>query len=102
MSDIEKDFAENEFGPDYVTLQDEDGTEYELEVLGSIEVDGVEYMAFCDADAPDDAEALEITIFRIEENEDGTLDYVGLDDDEELEKVYAAFLEDAVEDDEEE
>ena len=103
MSDIEKNLGEEQdFGPDYVTLQDEDGTEYELEVLGAVEVDGNDYMAFCDANVPDDTEALEIIIFRVEENDDGTLDYVGLDSDEELQKVYAVFLEeiDVDEDDE--
>ena len=104
MSDIEKDFGENEneYGPDYVTLQDEDGIEYELEVLGAVEVDGKDYMAFCDADTPDDSEALEIIIFRVEENEDGTLDYVGLEDDDELERVYAAFLDEATGDEDDE
>ncbi len=89
-----------EYGPDYVTLIDDDGVEYELEVLGTVEVDGNDYIALCDADVPDDTEALEISIMRVIRNEDDTVDFETIDDDDEIERAYAAFL-DEIEDDEE-
>ena len=35
-----------EFGPNFITLTDEDGNEIELEYVDAIEVDGQTYMAF--------------------------------------------------------
>lgn len=81
------------FGPDFVTLVDEDGNEYQLEFLDSIELDGKSYLAFCEAGLPDDTEAIEVSIFRVETHEDDTEELVGIEDEEELERVYEAFLE---------
>ena len=39
-----------EFGPNFITLTDEDGNEIELEYVDAIEVDGQTYMAFFPAD----------------------------------------------------
>ncbi len=90
------------FGPDFITLIDEEGKEYEMEFLDSIELDGNTYFAFCEAGIPDDSnEAIEVSIFRVETKEDDTEELVGLDDEDELERVYAAFLDQQPEDDEE-
>ena len=35
----------NEFGSDFMTIVDEDGQEYELEVLTSLEYNGCTYLA---------------------------------------------------------
>lgn len=35
-----------DFGPNFITLTDEDGNEIELEYVDAIEVDGQTYMAF--------------------------------------------------------
>ena len=35
-----------EFGPDFITVTDEDGNEFELEHLGTLEYNGQTYMAF--------------------------------------------------------
>ena len=90
---------EQDFGPDYLTLIDEEGVEYEVEVLGTVEVGGKDYIALCDAGLPDDAEALEITIMQAVRNEDDTVDFVAVEDEDEIERAYAAFL-DEIEDDE--
>ena len=60
---------ENDFGDDYVVITDEDGQEYELELLDSLEVDGREYRAFLPV-SDDDEEPYEMILFRIVE-EDG-------------------------------
>ena len=36
---------EDQFGSDFITISDEDGTEYELEVLSTLEYDGNTYLA---------------------------------------------------------
>lgn len=35
-----------EFGPDFITVTDEDGNEFELEHLDTLEYNGQTYMAF--------------------------------------------------------
>ena len=44
-----------EYGSDYISIVDEDGVEYELEVLSTIEYEGLEYMAVTPADADEEA-----------------------------------------------
>ena len=36
---------DNEYGSDYMTIMDEDGTEFELEVLSTLEYNGCTYLA---------------------------------------------------------
>ena len=36
---------EDQFGSDFITISDEDGTEYELEVLSTLEYNGSSYLA---------------------------------------------------------
>ena len=38
------------FGSDYLTIEDEDGNEFELEVLNEFELDGQDYLAALPAD----------------------------------------------------
>ena len=39
-------FMSEEFGPDFITITDEDGSEFELEHLDTLEYNGQVYMAF--------------------------------------------------------
>ena len=85
-----------EFGPNFITLTDEDGNEIELEYVDAIEVDGQTYMAFfptVDDDA-DEAAAEEfglVILKSITENGEELLST--LDSDEELDRVYDLFME---------
>lgn len=95
----------DEFGPDFITVTDEDGNDLELEFLDALEVDGVSYMAFFPADAEaqeGDPEELGIVILKaVTENGEEFLSTP--DTDEELERVYSLFMEQLfAEDDEEE
>ena len=58
----------NEFGSDFMTIQDEDGTEYELEILSTLEYNGFTYLAVIPAG--DENEDLEVSILKSVE-EDG-------------------------------
>ena len=58
----------DEYGSDFITIVDEDGTEFELEVLTSIEYNGDTYLAVTLAGAED--EDLEISILKSVEEED--------------------------------
>ena len=44
---------DQQYGDDFITITDEDGTEYELEVLARLEYEGSDYLALTPADAED-------------------------------------------------
>ena len=54
---------DNEYGSDFMTIMDEDGTEFELEILSSIEYNGFTYLAVTPAGAEEDAE-MEVSILK--------------------------------------
>ena len=92
-----------EFGPDFITVTDEDGNEFELEHLDTLEYNGQTYMAFTPAvpmdeqtgqpaDVDLDDEDYGIVIMKVVE-EDGEELFSTLDSDEELELVYQQFME---------
>lgn len=91
-----------QFGDDFITITDEDGQEYELEVLATVEYNGAEYLGVCPADAGENEDAdLEVSILKVEE-EDGEEILCAVTDEEELQAVYDLLLELPEEDDEEE
>ena len=90
-----------EFGPNFITLTDEDGNEIELEYVDAIEVDGQTYMAFFSTvdDEADEAAAEEfglVILKSITENGEELLST--LDSDEELNRVYDLFMEQLMDD----
>ncbi len=89
-----------EYGPDIISITDEDGVEYELEVLSSVTYKGVEYLALTPADAPEDAEELEVSILKsVMENGESIL--VAVEDEEELEEVYDLLMQSLFDDEDE-
>lgn len=87
-----------EFGPNFVTVTDEEGREIELEHLDTLELDGVTYMAFFPAqfadaeEEPADDEEYGLIILKvIQENGEELLSTV--DDEAELQRVYEQFME---------
>jgi len=90
-----------EFGPNFITLTDEDGNEIELEYVDAIEVDGQTYMAFFPTvdDEADEAAAEEfglVILKSITENGEELLST--LDSDEELNRGYDLFMQQLMED----
>lgn len=89
-----------EFGPDFITVTDEDGNEFELEHLDTLEYNGRTYMAFFPAVAaaedggPADGEEDEDYGLIILKTVlvDGEEQLSTLDSDEELDAVYEAFM----------
>lgn len=92
---------EQDYGANIISITDEDGVEYELEVLSSVTYRGVEYLALTPADADDEAEELEISILKSVE-EDGEPVLVAVEDETELETVYDLLMQSLFEDEEEE
>lgn len=80
----------DEYGSDFITIADEDGKEYELEVLTTVEYNGASYLAVVPADA-DEGEGLEISILR-STDEDGEPLLCAIEDEAELQAVYDLIM----------
>ena len=80
-----------EFGGDFITIEDEEGNEFELEHLDTIEFEGMIYMAFLPADMDEDDEDYGIVILK-QMIEDGEELLGSVDDGEELDRVYDHFM----------
>jgi uncharacterized protein YrzB (UPF0473 family) len=98
----------DEFGPDFVSLTDEDGNELELEYVDTLEWNGCTYAGFYPALQGDEDEIAEwvmsddygLVILKVIEV-DGEEQFSTLDSDEELEAVYEQFVALLSEEDEE-
>lgn len=90
---------EDIYGSDFMTIVDEDGTEYELEVLSSLEWQGNIYLAVIPAGL-DEEEDAEVSILKSVE-EDGESILAAIEDDQELETVYEMIMEQLYEEEEE-
>ena len=99
------------YGPDFITVTDEDGNEFELELVDTLEHNGVTYHALfpasqedeesgepVDVDADDEEYGL-VIMKTVEENGEELLST--LDSEEELELVYQQFMESLFADEEE-
>ena len=91
----------NEYGSDFMTIVDEDGTEFELEVLSTLEYNGFTYLAVIPAGVEDEENELEVSILKNVE-EDGEMILSAIEDEEELQAVYDLIMEELYAEDEEE
>ena len=89
----------DQYGSDFITIVDDDGTEYELEVLSTLEYNGCSYMAVIPAAEETELE-LEVTILKSVE-EDGEPILVGIEDEDELQTVYDLIMDQLYEEEEE-
>lgn len=80
----------DEYGSDFLTIVDEDGKEYELEVLSTLDYNGMTYLAVVPAGEVED-EDLEVSILKSTE-EDGEPLLLAIEDQEELETVYQLIM----------
>ena len=92
---------EDQYGSDFITIVDEDGTEYELEVLSTLEYDGNTYLAVIPAGAQAEEFQLEISILKSVE-EDGEDILCAVEDEEELQAVYDLIMDSLYEEEDEE
>ena len=90
-----------EYGSDFISVTDEDGNEFELEHLGTLEHDGITYMAFVPADMDEDDEDFGMIILQVV-NENGEELLADVDDEALLNRVYDQFMEELFNEDDEE
>ena len=86
------------YGSDFMTIVDEDGKEYELEVLTTLEYNGFSYMAVIPADDGENTD-LEVSILKSVE-EDGEPILTAIEDEAELQAGYDLIMEQLYEDEE--
>jgi len=90
-----------EFGNDFIVMEDEDGQEFELEVIDTMDYNGKTYTAFLPTDiSEDDPDFGFIILQNVVEN--GEELFNSVDDEDELNDVYEHFLNILYEDSEEE
>lgn len=86
----------DQYGSDFITIVDDEGTEYELEVLSTLEYDGNTYMAVIPAADSLDELQLEVSILKsVEENGEAIL--CAIEDEEELQAVYDLIMDELYE-----
>ena len=89
----------DQYGSDFITIADEDGNEYELEVLTTLEYNGSTYMAVIPASDGDNPQDLEVSIFKsIEEDDEPIL--CAIEDEAELRAVYDLMMDSLYEEEE--
>ena len=92
----------DQYGSDFMTIVDEDGTEFELEVLTTLEYNGATYLAVTPANG-EETEDLEVSILKsVEEDGEDEPILCAIEDDEELETVYGLIMDQLFEEEEDE
>jgi len=89
-----------EYGSDFISVTDDDGNEFELEHLDTMEMDDNLYMAFLPADMDEDDEDYGMILLKVVE-ENGEEMFATIDDDDELDRVYEKFMQQLFDDKEE-
>lgn len=94
----------DEFGPNFVTLTDDEGNDIELEYVDALEHNGTTYMAFfpvVEEDSGDEENEEEYGLVILKSQmENGEEFLVTIDDEEEIDKVYDLFMEQILSDEE--
>jgi uncharacterized protein YrzB (UPF0473 family) len=94
----------DEFGPNFVMLTDDEGNDIELEYVDALEHNGTTYMAFFpvveeDSEDEENEEEYGLVILK-SQMENGEEFLVTIDDEEEIDKVYDLFMEQILSDEE--
>ncbi len=85
------------YGSDFMTIVDEDGNEFELEVLTTTQFNGQTYLAVIPAGL-DDNEQPEVSVLKSVE-EDGEPILCAIEDEQELEQAYQYIMDQLYEED---
>jgi len=91
----------DQYGSDFISIVDEDGVEYELEVLSTLEYNGNTYLAVIPAAETQDTIQMEVSILKSIE-EDGEPILCIIEDETELETVYDLIMDSLYEEEDDE
>ncbi len=81
-----------EFGNDFVTIVDDEGNEFELEMLDTIDYNGESFAAFLPTDMDEDDPEYGLILLSIKQDENGDEIFESIDDDDKLNEVYEMFM----------
>jgi len=81
-----------EFGNDFVTIIDDDGQEFVLEKLDTMDYNGESYVAFLPADMDENDPDYGMIILRSILDDNGDELFESIDDDDQLQDVYEHFM----------
>ena len=85
----------------FIDLTDDEGNSFRLEVLGEVEFENDTFVVFLPADMDENDPDYGFVILKANEN-GGEIVYDSVDDDELLQKVYAIYMEEVFEAEDEE
>ncbi len=88
------------YGSDFITITDEDGAEYELEVLSTLEYNGDTYLAVVPAGDSLEEFQMEVSILKSIE-EDGEPILCVIEEEAELQAVYDLLMDQLYEEEDE-
>ena len=91
----------DQYGSDFISIVDDEGKEYELEVLSTLEYNGSTYLAVIPAAESLEEFQLEVSILKSIE-EDGEPILCAIEDEEELQNVYDLIMDSLYEEEDEE
>ena len=81
-----------EYGNDFVTIIDDEGNEFELELLDTIDYNGESFAAFLPTDMDEDDPDYGLIILSVVNEENGDELFESIDDDDKLQQVYEMFM----------
>ena len=86
---------ENEELDNIIVLNDEEGNEVQFEFLDLVELDDEEYVVLLPVSAEGEEDEGEVVILKLEDTDENSEEesYVGVEDEEILNKVFAIFKE---------
>ena len=91
-----------QYGDSFVTMVDENGEEFVLELLESIDYKNASYTAFLPADMDENDPDYGLILLRNAVDENGDEVYDTIDDEDELNDVYEQFMRILFDDEDEE
>ena len=85
-----EELTNEEYQAEIITLEDDLGNEQDFEFLDVVEYNNDEYIILLPVEGEEE-EKNEVMILRIESIDDETENYVGIDDEDTLQKVFDIF-----------
>lgn len=80
------------FGNDFITIVDDEGNEFELELIDTIDYNGETFSAFLPTDMDEDDPDYGLILLSVTEDENGEELFESIDDDEKLQQVHEMFM----------
>jgi len=91
-----------DFGSDFITITDDNGEEFELEHIDTLELDGNMYMMFLPADMDEDDPDYGYILLKVVVDRDGNDGFETIDSEDEQQRVYDAFMQQLFDEEDEE